>query len=399
VRAFAAALIFLGIRAILALTQEPFFDELFTVWMAHRPFASILPALLNDSGPPLYYLLARIPDVTGERMLSIAFASVPLLWLLREKRWTAAMLLAVHPAAAVFAATARPYALCGALIAIAILLLEKGRDGWAATAMVAAAYTHFAGAFFLPLLLFRNRRAALLAAVAFLPGLALAFAQPRAATAWMQPPDFAGVLQAFAFVGDEPALVVVIAALLLTLLAVCRSTRYAPFVLIPLALCVGLSLIRPSYYPFRFASLTAFPLVLWIDDSLQRWGRAMRIALFTALLAAGVAALANVHRPPDDYRAAAVALKNSTPANASIVASGYLYLETVHQLGETGVQAYPPEQAMHPGWRVQTTTAPLPRGPFLWIGERAAPELAAIRRERRVTLLFQNARALILRVD
>ena len=126
-RAVAAALVFLAVRAAIAFTQEPFFDELFTVWMARRPFFAIVPSLLNDSGPPLYYFLARIPDVMGERVLSIVFALVPMVWLLREKRWMAALLLAVHPAAAIFAATARPYALCGALIAVAILLMERER--------------------------------------------------------------------------------------------------------------------------------------------------------------------------------------------------------------------------------------------------------------------------------
>jgi hypothetical protein len=403
VRAVAAALLFLAVRVAIALTQESFFDELFTVWLARRPFASILSALLHDSGPPLYYFLARIPDVMGERALSIVFASVPMIWLLREKRWMAALLLAVHPAAAIFAATARPYALCGALIALAILLLERERWGWAATAMVAAAYTHFAAAFFLPLLWgadTRRRRFAVFAAVAFFPGLFLAFAQPREATAWMQRPDLAGILQPLTFLGENPSLALTLAAFALTCVAVARSRRYAAFVLLPLALCVTLSLVRPSLYPLRFASLLAFPLALWIADSLPRWGRTARIALTTAFIALGLASIAtNLDTPPNDYREAATALRKNAPANTKIVATGYLYLETVDQLGEERVEAFPPEQALHPGWRAQFRAAKVPSGSFIWTGERGAPELRTIVEQRRVALLYQNARAMIFRVD
>ena len=77
-------------------------------------------------------------------------------------------------------------------------------------------------------------------------------------------------------------------------------------------------------------------------------------------------------------------------------ASGYLYLETVTIQPAI---AFPPEQAEHPGWRATATSGSgLPAGAFIWIGERAAPELAIIRRLRRVDPLYINARAVIARV-
>ena len=64
----------------------------------------------------------------------------------------------------------------------------------------------------------------------------------------------------------------------------------------------------------------------------------------------------------------------------------------------TCVRAFPAEQGTHPGWRVmQPTNETLPDGELLWIGERAAPELTALRR-RKTQVLFANDRALILRV-
>jgi len=61
--------------------------------------------------------------------------------------------------------------------------------------------------------------------------------------------------------------------------------------------------------------------------------------------------------------------------------------------------AFPAEQALHPGWRASATSgSELPAGTFIWIGERAAPELSIIRRSRRVEPLYVNARAMIARV-
>lgn len=416
VLALAVAVAFLILRIAVLAARDPFFDELFTVWLAGKPFSAIVPALLNDSGPPLYYFVARFPSVTAERVLSIAIASVPLFVLLHQKRWVAALLLSFHPAAAILSAAARPYALAGALIAIAILLLERERLGGAAAAFVAAAYTHFAAAFFLPLLLlarvsWRRRIAAgAIAAIAFLPGLLLALRQPREATAWMPAPDPGGLLNSLAFIGDDPGppLWLMAGAFALTIVAGARSWRRAALALLPLALCLGVTIFRPAYFPIRFASLLGFPIALWLAESLERWPPLVRRGLTAALVLTGLGSIfagvvEHMRRPMSDYRVAAIELRRNAPPDEPIVATGYLYLESVHQFGEERVQAFPPEQAIHPGWRVpprgNVNTALLPRTSFLWIGERRAPELDAIRRERRVAVLFANERAAILRVE
>ena len=60
-------LLFLAIRVVLLYAREPFYDELFTLWMARQPASNVLPNLLHDSGPPLYYWLARFDSVVALR--------------------------------------------------------------------------------------------------------------------------------------------------------------------------------------------------------------------------------------------------------------------------------------------------------------------------------------------
>lgn len=409
------ALLFLALRAAVAWARDPNADELFTVWLAQRPFSGILPALLQDINPPLYYFFARIPSVMAGRVLSMAIACVPLVLLLRQKRWIAALLFAVHPAAVILSATPRPYALCFSLVAIGLLLLERDRIGGAAVAFVIASYAHYVAAFFLPLLIFARvpwpRRIVVnaVAAIAFLPVLWLAFTQPREAGLWMQRPTAGGLLNSIAFIGDDPGLPlwVMAAAFALTLVAASRSWRYAHFVLVPLALCLAVTVVKPAYFPVKFASLLGFPLALWLEDSLAKWPEAMRRGLTAALVLTGCASVfagvvTHLQRPLSHYRVAAIELRRNLPPQTPVVATGFLYLETISQLGESRVQAFPPEQAVHPGWRAvprrDVSTASLPKQPFLWIGERRAPELDAIRRDREVRVLYENPRAVIAAV-
>lgn len=410
------ATLFIALRAAIFWARGPFFDELFTAWMARRPLDAILPALRSDSGPPLYYVLARFDSVFALRLLSLVIAAIPVAMLLRQRRWVPALLLTVHPAAALFAVTARPYALCASLIAIAVLYLERDRVWPAAGAFVAAAYSHYYGALFLPTLLFcraplRQRiLAAAAAGVTFVPGLLLSFAQPKEATAWMTPPDLQDVLNAFAFLSDDPAAALWVSALafLLTLVAVSRSWTHSAFVVIPVAIAVALSYaLRPAYFPVRFASVIAFPLVLWIEASTRVWGGAVRrllvIALaFTGIAAIGAGVIEHLRRPLSAYREAAIVLRRNAHPTDTIVATGFMYLETVHQFPKRRIIAFPRGQAVHPGWRTPPTMTPelstLPRTAFLWTGERRAPELIALRRSRRTSVLFENDRALVLRV-
>ena len=179
--------------------------------------------------------------------------------------------------------------------------------------------------------------------------------------------------------------------------------------LVPFALAAVLGV----YVPMRFEAVIATPLALWLAvrvrgsvgaPALGRAAlpRAAAPTLFIPLLATlgvwtALGILDHAGRPPDDYRLAAAWVARCVPPNEPVVASGYLYLETISVRPAT---AFPPEQALHPGWRaVARPGSPLPPGTFVWIGERAAPELELIRRTRRITPLYLNQRAAVVKVN
>ncbi|HET7435759.1 MAG TPA: hypothetical protein VFN10_13705 [Thermoanaerobaculia bacterium] len=428
------AALFLSLRLVLLFARDPFFDEMFTVWMAHQPFGAIVEHLRHDSGPPLYYFLARIANVTALRVLSLLFACVPFALLLWRRNYIAAALLAVFPPAVLFAVDARAYALCGAMIAIAIVLLDDDRPYAAAIALVLAAYSHYYGVLFFPALLvgaagalarrssssFRRARrpplqrfgAFALAAILYIPGFCLAAQQPKEATAWLGSFFPLAPLTSLSFAGDYPAALfapppraLIVIALIVALLALARSWRYAHYVLVPLVLAVAFAFLgRRVWFPMRFDSVIAFPLVLWLAASLERWKR--KHALVAALL--GIALFVDItgiadhlQRPPDAYRQAA---RFAASRNLPIVASGYCYLETA--VLAPNVIAFPREQAVHPGWRATLPSArlheesgsALPQSAFVWVGERSAPELAVLQSTRRIEPVIIDRRAVVARV-
>jgi hypothetical protein len=410
-------LLFLGARIPLLLVRDTFFDELFTRWIAGRSFTGILAALRHDSGPPLYYFVVHLlgdPSVAATRALSLLFAAISIVLILRTSRvgspaTVAAILLAVFPPAVLFAVDARAYAMCAMFVTMAVLAIDGDRPVVAALALVGAAYSHYYGVLLFPILLIgpaaepaavrpagRQRYvsqryvsfgALALAVILYLPGFWLALQQPAGARGWMsmswpdalfvRPPIALAVLGAVAF-----ALSV-------------RVNRYMVMVLVPLILAIALRV----YVPLRFEAVLAVPLVLWLAESLRH--HRFRLALTTALI--GIAAvwsvlgiIDHVHRPPDPYRQAAVWVAGNIPANQTIVASGYCYLETLMN-GHSNVAAFPPEQGEHPGWRaLPRAGVPAPPGAFFWIGERGAPEFGILLRQRRVIKpLFVNDRAMV----
>lgn len=409
------ALFFLP-RLALLVVREPFFDELYTVWLARRPMGEILPTLLTDSGPPLYYFLARIPSVTALRVLSLVFATGTMALILTrrslgESRYIAALLLALYPPAALFAVDARAYALCGLFVAIGAIATHEKRPNTATAALLLAAYSHWYGALFLPLVARFGVRRLAAAFVLFIPGLYLASRQPPAAIEWMVELNAFAPLGVLFFTGHSvealfalaPIPILVLSALALIAAGV-RSSQFLPLVIVPVLLAIAFTLAgRPVYFPMRFESVLAVPLVLWLATSLAAWTPRIRIAITAVLCLCGAVAiwigvLDHARRPLDPYRQAALVLQQSAKPGQVVLASGYLYLEAAHQLGAARVQAFPAEQGRHPGWRVpQPTNERLPEGELLWIGERAAPELAALR-GRQTQVLFANERALILRV-
>jgi hypothetical protein len=399
-------LLFAAARIPLLIVRAPFFDELFTRWISAKPFAGIVSALRMDSGPPLYYFVVRSlgdPSVTATRILSLVCAAISMILILRTKNMVAALLLAVFPPAILFAADARAYAMCAMFVTIAVLAIDDDRPFAAAIALVAAAYSHYYAVLLFPILLLNSRSAggspagppaarrrvyALAAAIIFyIPGFLLALQQPAEARAWMK---FAWPDSLFI---QPPIAIAIIGAIAFAISI--RVNRYASMVLIPLLLAIATRV----YVPMRFEAVIAAPLVLWLAESLKT--NRFRIPLTAALVAVcavwtTLGIVDHATRPPDSYREAAVWVAGVIPPDEPVVATGYCYLETIMN-GHERVIAFPPEQAIHPGWRALPKPGlHTPTGAFFWTGERAAPELGVFRRDRRIIEpLFINDRAMV----
>jgi len=204
--AAAAALVFLVLRIALVFARQPFFDELFTVWITSKSFGGIVRALMSDSGPPLYYFVVhalQIHGVFGARIVSLVCATLTLILLFggadalvrprgeaaltrgwRTRASAAPILFALFPPAVLFAVDARAYAMCAMFVTIGVLALDRDRYDVAAIAFVLAAYSHYYGFLFVPLLIKQWKWLAI-AVVAYAPGLWFASHQPSAATAWI----------------------------------------------------------------------------------------------------------------------------------------------------------------------------------------------------------------------
>lgn len=413
---------FLLVRLFFLVVREPFFDELFTLWMAAKPLGEILPALRLDSGPPLYYLIARFDDLGALRLLSLAFATAGfvalLLWRsLGPIRLVAAALLAVYPPAVIYAADARAYALCGALIGVAVLLVDAKRPFAAAAALVVAAYGHFLAVLFLPILLLRGRRgvAAFAAAcVAFVPGALLALSQPKEALAWQTAEHPLSALLSLSFVGNYPESllrtpphIVVWTIAAVTLVALARAWRFAPYVLIPVAGAIVLAIAgRDVYTPLRFESLIAVPLVLWLADSLSRWRRGVAVALAVALVAGAGFTLwrggaAFYAEPQNRWVAMVRTAEKIARRGEPLVVTGYYVLPAAVMLQRPFI-AFPPEQLAHPGWRVslsreeaERAVRDLPAGSHLVLADAGSEELQAIARVRGARLIHRDGATVI----
>jgi hypothetical protein len=278
------------------------------------------------------------------------------------------------------AVDARAYALGAMLIALALYAMERERWWAAAALLVLAAYSHYYGVLFFPLLL-RRWRTFLLAVALFLPGFWLSWNQPASALEWLGMGAWPDAL----FV--RPPLLLAMAIALLAVAAALRWNRFAVATLVPLALAV----VAMVYVPVRFDAVIAVPLMLWLAPA----KRVILIPLgfaFAVWTALGI--LDHAHRPVDDYRAAAEFVAHRPEP---VVASGYLYLETISL---RPAAAFPAHQAQHPGWRVMRYPPgrEIPPGVFLWVGERGAPELEVIRRQRRLNVIYENPRALVVKV-
>jgi hypothetical protein len=423
----ALVVLFLIPRLALLYAREPFFDELFTRWMSAHSYAGILTALRQDSGPPLYYFLIHLagdPSVFVLRVLSLVAACGMLVLLLTARRlgdarfWAAA-LLALYPPSVLLSIDARAYALCALLLAVGILALDAGSPLAAAVAFLVAAYCHYYGVLFFPLLLLKGRRGLIatgLAGALFLPGFWLAAQQPAGAMAWSSLRPFMP-LTSVSFAGRyaslllNPPMPLVVVSLLVLIAGLARSWRFASYVLVPVAMVLLFSAFGLAvYFPARFESVLAFPLMLWLSSSLVSWSRPVRFAIAAALLSIGAMVVAggaaeHLRRPIDGCLAGASFIRDHVTAPTPVVASSYCYLYATSLLGSR-VEAFPREQALHPGWWRPMEAAEesaalrgLPRGEFVWLGEAVLPERQLLMRNRSIVGAVQlDDGALLLRV-
>lgn len=444
----AIALLFAGLRGGLLLIREPFFDELYTLWISVRPLGEQWSALLHDSGPPLYYALVRAitlghPALTEVRLLSMAAGGALLVILffarsLGPARWIAALLLAIFPAHVYFSTEARSYALAALFAGIAALAvdawLRSGRRtalALAIAAMLAAAWSHYYGVLLFPVPLVaaavsRRKRAALeglaagaLAGIGFLPGFWLALRQPREAMRWLslggEPFPAWEPLLHLSWAAPYPAvfilpppLVIQIFALALTIAAVGAGFRedrpriWGAITLTPVALAMLFSAAGAAiYFPTRFEAVIAAPLAVWVALSMGTIGdRRVRGALLACLLVVGAVAsyyafMTAAAKPRDGWREAALRVRGSVPPTVPVVASGYAYLELSAQRSEqwpADVIPFPAALGEHPGWAGspdEPTLARerLPERHFVWVGEWKSAERRELERRFALTVL------------
>ena len=454
----AITLLFVGIRGALLLVREPFFDELYTLWISARPLGAQWSALLHDSGPPLYYALVRAitfghPALTEVRLISMAAAAALLAILffarsLGPARWIAALLLAIFPAHVYFSTEARAYALAALFAGIAALAIDAWLRGGrrmalvlAVAAMLAAAWCHYYGVLFFPVPLVvaavaRRKRAALeglvagaVAGVGFLPGFWLALRQPPEAMRWVslrEPFSPWEPLLHLSWAAPYPGVFIIppplaiqIFANALTVIAVVAGFRqerariWAAITLTPVALVMIFSAAgMAAYFPTRFEAVIAAPLAVWIALSLGAMHeRRVRGAVLVCLLVVGsvssyYAFMTAAGKPRDGWREAALLVRGSVPPTVPIVASGYAYLETSAQSTEewpASVIPFPASLGEHPGW--VGTPDPgslvhehLPGESFVWVGEWESAEMREVERRYALTVLERVGRVAVIEV-
>lgn len=390
-------------RLWLALVRPLWHDEIFTVWVSRMSTGGIVDALRTDSGPPLFYLLARpflhladlwhLPDAVARFLpflaitcLAFGARSLPD----KTARATFLALIATFALLGFYSAEARAYALLAALDFALFLELRQRRDDLVHAVLVAllaaaALLTHYLAVFFVGaagLLMIFERRWRKLAALAagsilVLPWLPILLRQPSDATAWLReslPGSVAGFLAALGGVGRIPpafgapvpaALAWLAAATGAVLLgALVPAARREPEIRAGLAavgitlvavLCAGI--VRPVAFAGR-SEMAVLPVWIWSIALAARTNRVVRAAaVFAGVLGAlafGLAAPAMATRPEPSASRVAAALERSA-APADVVIGGttfYLPLRLARDRGtlRARVIGFPEDVERHPGW-------------------------------------------------
>jgi hypothetical protein len=385
------------LRTVFLLRRPPWFDEIFTQWIARQAPARIVAHLRLDSGPPLFYLLATPFVRMGEilhfppaaRLLS--FAAIGLLFFAAIRpRYSAgprfAILLAASPLLFFYSGEARQYALLAAASFGLFLAALRSRDtsGFRLAAALAAAvlpWIHYLGLFVvagsLLICAIRKRWASaalqLAGACLFLAWLPVTAIQPSFSIAWNRSAasSLLRAPQAFGFWGEVPgyfsawrppaagAGIAIGIALLASAAMRARKSRAVcdalAFSFLPLALVFFANIFRPIYFPGR-TEMATLPVALWALARASRRSLAAN-ALTIAASVAGFAVIAGafVHPPgPYPYSETAKLMVSRTRPGDLVVAAdaNYLPLRIEKDRGELAASlvGVPFEIESHPGW-------------------------------------------------
>lgn len=397
----AVGLLSTGLRLALLIRRPLWFDETFTVWAARGPLARMLEILREDSGPPLFYVLAKpfvalAESLGDDRIVRLpSFAAATLLLVLGivslpagRARLYGALLFGSAALLNLYAAEARAYALLSLLV-FPLFLLALGRDKeetarrTAAIAVLAAAalWTHYLAILavggLLLLAVYRRRwRSALgltAGTLSFLPWVAVLLRQPEGSLAWMHETP-AGALGAFLstlggvgripapFGYAPPALMWAAAAAgsILAALLVVGARRDAgvrdalAFVGIVLAGALAISLWRNFAFAGR-TEMVVLPVWLWAIARSAGERPGVRMA---AIAAAGLGLAATVSvlvAPTRDMSVLLPAQLQAQVRPGDRVFTGppfYLAARLAHDRGLLAAEprGIPAEIERHPGW-------------------------------------------------
>lgn len=314
--------------------QSLWLDEAYSGLIARMGLWEGLLAQLDDSSPPLFYWLLKLPlALFGEsawslRVLSAVSGTATVLALLcwrrrGERPWLAAGFLAISPLHLYYSQEARMYALL-ALVALfgwmaidrAVRRRSQAAMGLAALWGVAAVHLHAYGFFMVVgqvlVAAFATRSVALLrpwrwAALACMPWLAVTVNQTlRLHSTWQPPTTLESTARSLTFLTCQSwgtpgwpgrrylLLAGVLSAIALAAIGAWQQRRKPHWWLpaagaLPVALAWGASWLRPLYVPGRYDSM-ALPFVAvavgwglqWAMEGRRRWLLAVPLALAIA---------------------------------------------------------------------------------------------------------------------
>jgi hypothetical protein len=417
-------------RALLLVVKPIWHDELFTLWAARQPPASLWQALRYDSGPPLFYWLEKPCVWLGEALgRDEAARLLPFLVILllfagalsikdTAARFRFVVLIAVSPLLLIYSAEARAYALLAAADFALFLVLfgyrpTPARLSAAALLVALALWTHYLAIFFVValaiLLAFRRQwpqvGAILIGILFFLLWIPVLLIQPAQSTAWMREPVLRSVLAVLSALGGAgripdplsgplPAPMLVVGAVTGTalLIALARSawrvrdeaSRDAVILtLLTIGFVLAASATRPLAFPGR-SEMAVLPIWLWAVSRASRTSRIVRGSAVAAAVVAAVSSLFLLTAPKVASSATRLVptVARAAGEGSTVYAAGafYLPLRLAEERGalRARIKAIPASLEEHPGW---FATAPL-----------SATEIADLQK----TLLDDSSRHVLL---